>query len=95
MRHVIGTLLALTACAVLAGARSLLTVGEWAADAPPAVLERLGIAVDPLLAHYSWPAESTIRRLLARVGADALDRSVGAWLAERRHETEPLEHERD
>ncbi len=53
------------------------------ADAPPALLERLGTAVDPLVPKRSWPAESTIRRLLARIDADALDRAVGAWLADR------------
>ncbi|MEU6067515.1 hypothetical protein ABZ864_24280 [Streptomyces sp. NPDC047082] len=35
-------MLALTAYAVLAGATSLLAVGEWMTDAPPSVLERLG-----------------------------------------------------
>ncbi|MFE9313368.1 transposase family protein [Streptomyces sp. NPDC006706] len=78
------TLLALTACAVLAGARSLLAVSEWVADTQPALLERLGTAVDPLVPKRSWPSESTIRRLLARIDADALDRAVGAWLADRR-----------
>ncbi|MFE3547398.1 ISAs1 family transposase [Streptomyces kronopolitis] len=53
------------------------------ADAPPALLERLGTAVDPLVPRRSWPAESTIRRLRARIDADALDRAVGAWLADR------------
>ncbi|MFE7569822.1 transposase family protein [Streptomyces sp. NPDC057539] len=66
-------MLALTACAVLAGAKSLLAVGEWVADAPPAVLERLGIPIDPLFPKRSWSAESTVRRLLTRVDADALD----------------------
>ncbi|MEU9291964.1 ISAs1 family transposase [Streptomyces sp. NPDC048275] len=83
VRHPLVTLLALTACAVLAGARSLLAVSEWVADAPPALLGRLGTAVDPLVPKWSWPAESTIRRLLARIDADALDRAVGAWLADR------------
>ncbi|TWG02149.1 phospholipase D-like protein [Streptomyces brevispora] len=71
MRHPLVTVLALTARAVLAGARSLLAVGEWVADAPPALLERLGTVVDPLYPKRSWPAESTIRRLLARVDTDA------------------------
>ncbi|MFG2426071.1 transposase family protein, partial [Streptomyces sp. NPDC048448] len=35
VRHALVVVLALTACAVLAGARSLLAVGEWIADAPP------------------------------------------------------------
>ncbi|MER7877673.1 ISAs1 family transposase [Streptomyces solisilvae] len=77
------TLLALTACAVLAGGRSLLAVSEWVADAPPALLERLGTAVDPPVPKWSWPAESMVRRLLARIDADAPDRAVGAWLADR------------
>ncbi|MER7309959.1 transposase family protein [Streptomyces griseoluteus] len=36
MRHRLAVVLALTACAVLAGATSLLAVGEWIADAPSA-----------------------------------------------------------
>jgi hypothetical protein len=56
---------------------------KWVADAPPALLERLGTAVDPLVPKRSWLAEPTIRRLLARTDADALDRAVGAWLADR------------
>ncbi|MFH9858335.1 ISAs1 family transposase [Streptomyces sp. NPDC017202] len=83
VRHPLVTLLALTACAVLAGARSLLAVSQWVADAPPALLERLGTAVDSLLPKRSWPAESMIRRPLAGIDEDALDRAVGAWLANR------------
>ncbi|WP_243762186.1 transposase family protein [Streptomyces sp. Tu 3180] len=37
------TLLALTACAVLAGARSLLAVSEWVADTPSALSGRRGV----------------------------------------------------
>jgi hypothetical protein len=61
------TVLALTACAVLAGARSLVAVSEWVAAAPTELLERLGTRVDPLFPERDWPAESTIRRLLTRV----------------------------
>ncbi|MCX4515701.1 ISAs1 family transposase [Streptomyces sp. NBC_01619] len=32
------------------------------------------------------PAEKAVRRLLARIDGDALDRSVGRWLADRRRE---------
>lgn len=83
VRRLLVTLPALTACAVLAGARSLLAVSERVADTPTARLERLGAAVDPLVPKRSWPAESTIRRLLAGIDADALDRAVGARLADR------------
>ncbi|MET7901049.1 transposase family protein [Streptomyces sp. NPDC005355] len=84
VRHALAAVLALSACAVLTGATSLLAVGEWIADAPTCVLERLGIRRDPLLPGRLVPAESTVRRLLARVDGDALDRAVGRWLADRR-----------
>src|SRR4249920_136788 len=37
-RHALGTVLAVAACAVLAGATSLAAIAEWAADAPGPVL---------------------------------------------------------
>ncbi len=83
VRHALAVVLALAACAVLAGATSLLAVGEWIADAPPQVLERLGVRPDPVLPRRLVPAETTARRLLARVDGDALDQAVGGWLADR------------
>ncbi|MEW1569483.1 transposase family protein [Streptomyces sp. NPDC093509] len=64
VRHPLVTVLALTACAVLAGARSLLAVSEWVADAPKELLERLGTRVDPL-----FPERSCVRN----------QRSAGCW----------------
>ncbi|MFJ3309507.1 transposase family protein [Streptomyces sp. NPDC086549] len=83
VRHALVAVLALTACAVLAGATSLLAVGEWIADAPSGVLERLGIRPDPLFPKRCTPTETTVRRLLGRIDGDALDRAVGGWLADR------------
>ncbi|WP_199918818.1 transposase family protein, partial [Streptomyces sp. NRRL S-15] len=40
-RHGLVYVLALAACAVLAGATSLLAISEWPADASPPVLDRL------------------------------------------------------
>ena len=84
VRHALVVVLALAACAVLAGATSLLAVGEWIADAPGYVLEQVGAVPDPLLPRRVLPAETTVRRLLARIDGDALDRAVGRWLADRR-----------
>jgi predicted transposase YbfD/YdcC len=84
MRHALAVVLSLAACAVLAGATSVLAVGEWIADAPEHVLEQLGACPDPLLPKGLTPSESAVRRLLARVDGDALDRAVGRWLADRR-----------
>jgi hypothetical protein len=58
-------------------------VGEWIADAPAQVLEQLGLRPDPLLPRRMAPSESAVRRLLARIDGDALDRAVGRWLADR------------
>lgn len=84
MRHRLIVVLALTACAVLAGATSLLAVGEWIADAPSHVLEALGLRPDPVMPQRDLPAESTVRRLLTRLDGDALDAALGRWLADRR-----------
>ncbi|MFF1815107.1 transposase family protein [Streptomyces sp. NPDC058251] len=88
VRHALVGVLALAACAVLAGATSLLAVGEWIADAPPHVLEHVGVRPDPLFPKRSLPAETTVRRLLARIDGDTLDLAVGRWLADRRNRAE-------
>ncbi|MFJ1644826.1 transposase family protein [Streptomyces sp. NPDC088258] len=76
-------MLALTAYAVLTGAISVPAVSEWIADAPPGILQRLGIRLDPLFPQRCLPAETTVRRLLARTDGDAPDRAVGRWAAAR------------
>ncbi|WP_306459791.1 transposase family protein [Streptomyces sp. Ag109_G2-15] len=67
VRHTLVVVLALPACAILAGATSLPAVGEWITDAPPSVLERLGVRPDPLSPKRCLPAEATVRRLLGRI----------------------------
>ncbi|GHE13994.1 ISAs1 family transposase [Streptomyces alanosinicus] len=84
VRHGLAVVLALTACAVLAGATSLPAVGERIADAPAHVLGQLGVRPDPVLPARQLPSESAVRRLLARIEGDALHRAVAHWLADRR-----------
>ncbi len=79
-RHALATVLAVAVAAVLTGARSLAAIGEWASDAPGQVLAALGVRRD-LTGAFRPPDEATVRRVLARVDADALDRAIGAWLA--------------
>jgi hypothetical protein len=71
-RHALGAVLAVAVAAVLAGARSLAAIGEWAADAPGPVLAALGVRRDPLRRVWRPPGEATVRRVLARVDPDAL-----------------------
>ncbi|MCY0939733.1 ISAs1 family transposase [Streptomyces sp. H34-S4] len=77
-------LLATAAAAVLAGAKSLLAIGEWAADAPQQVLAGLGYRPDPLTGVIRPPHGATLRRLLARADGDALDSAIGQYLQHRR-----------
>jgi hypothetical protein len=72
-RHPLVAILVLAAAAVLAGARSIAAIAEWAADAPQPVRAALGTRRDPLTGHWVWavPSETTIRRTLARLDAEA------------------------
>ncbi|MER7309960.1 transposase family protein [Streptomyces griseoluteus] len=51
------------------------------------MLEQVGASPDPRLPRRALPAKTTVRRLLARLDGDALDRAVGSWLADRRPKT--------
>ena len=80
VRHSLSSLLALATAATLAGARSVQAIGEYAADCPQPVLERLGARFHPVKQRFVAPHADTIRRALAQVDASALDEVVGAWL---------------
>ncbi|MEV0186810.1 transposase family protein [Streptomyces sp. NPDC050625] len=74
--------LVLAACAVLAGAKSLTAIEEWAADALAAVLTvRGGPSREP--SGPTAPAEATVRRVPQRVDGNALDTAISSWLATR------------
>ena len=81
-RHPLVAILAMAAAGVLAGARSMTAIAEWAADAPQPVRAALGARRD---APDRWvvPAEATIRRTLTRVDPTALAAVLGTWLADR------------
>jgi predicted transposase YbfD/YdcC len=77
VRHGLVAVLAIGICGVLAGARTFTAIAEWAQDLTGAVRTRLG------LGRRAAPSESTIRRTLQGVDAEALDRAVSAWLVAR------------
>jgi hypothetical protein len=72
VRHRLTGILGLALCAVVAGARSFTAIAEWAADADGQTLHVLGVA-------GRVPSESTFRRTLQRLDADAFDDLAGAW----------------
>jgi predicted transposase YbfD/YdcC len=80
VRHSWGSMLAMAAVAVAAGARSVTAIWEWAADAPQGVLRLLGARLDPRQCRYVVPGEATLRRVLVRVDGDGLDTAISAWI---------------
>jgi len=94
-RHPLAFVLSLAACAVLAGAKSLAAIAEWAADAPPHVLARLGGPCREPDRGPVAPAEATVRRVLQRIDGDALDTAVGSWLAGRERAAGQAENNSD
>lgn len=76
VRHPLPSLLAIAACAVLSGARSICAMTEWAMHLSPEQLRRFGSR------RASAPSERTFRRLLGAVDAAAFDRVIGQWVEE-------------
>ncbi|WP_329368936.1 transposase family protein [Streptomyces sp. NBC_01483] len=73
-RYRLGSLLGLCLVAVLGGATSLAAIARFATDTDHGLREQLGLT-------SSTPNASTLGRLLSRLDGDALDDTVGAWLA--------------
>lgn len=82
-RHPLSYVLALAACAVLAGAKSLTAIAEWAAAAPDRLLLHCGATLRDPDRPYRAPSEATVRRVLQRIDGDALDAAIGGWLTAR------------
>src|SRR5580658_9174988 len=76
VRHRLAVILGLALCAVLAGARSFTAIAEWAADADQATREAPGVT-------GVVPCESTFRRTLQHLDADAIDDAAGCWAQQR------------
>ncbi len=74
VRYPLAGVLALAVTAVVTGARSFAAIGQWAAGTAVEQLAGFG------LTRASAPDESTLRKLFARIDADALDSAVGRWL---------------
>lgn len=73
------------------GARSLTTIGEWAADAPQRILATLGARWHLGRGRHVAPHETTLRRTLQAFDAAVLDEVISDWLAEHLTVREDLE----
>ena len=83
VRHSVAALLAIAAAAVLAGSRSVLAIGEWAAEAPQQVLAALGARRHRTSGRFIAAHVDTFRRLLRVIDAAAVDTVIATFLAER------------
>lgn len=80
IRHDQTAVLALAICAVLGGARSYVAIAEWAQRCDQNQLRRLGCRRDPRTQRRQAPSEPTIRRILQRIDAEAVDRALTDWV---------------
>lgn len=76
VRHKIESILATGLCAVLAGARNFIAMGEWAAEQSKETLQRLGSK------RGKPPNERTYRRIFGSIDVKELDRRTGTWMLE-------------
>jgi predicted transposase YbfD/YdcC len=74
VRYSLAGVLALAVTATVAGCGSFAAIGQWAAKTAVDTLASFG------LTSGSAPDESTLRKLFARIDADALDRALGVWM---------------
>ncbi|MET9915124.1 transposase family protein [Streptomyces sp. NPDC006476] len=83
-------ILLVCACAVVSGARSIDELAEWGQRASTALLTVIGIRRH-LLRWRRSPSPATMGRVLGAVDGDALDRAVGAYLADRHRAAAPAQ----
>jgi predicted transposase YbfD/YdcC len=81
--HPLVAILLIAACAVTCDANGFTAIWQWADDAPPWVLARLRVRIDPLTGTYRPPSERTIRRTIARVDPQRVEQAAGAFIATR------------
>lgn len=88
-RHTQRSLLAIILCAVISGAQGSNAISEWVNRLTPLMLRRLRCrrAAD---GSYDRPSEPTIRRLLAAVNIEQLERQLGDWLQTQAVSDEPV-----
>ncbi|MDT0301312.1 ISAs1 family transposase [Streptomonospora wellingtoniae] len=78
-RHPLSCVILTSLCAVLAGARCLAAIGQWAANAPQHTLTRLGARIaDPASGTRQAPSPATIRRVITALDPRMLTASPAA-----------------
>lgn len=72
-RHPLAAILALSAAAMLAGARSLYAIAEWGREQDPAVVAALGFE------RERTPCVATLHLVFKRLDAQAFEAALAGW----------------
>ncbi len=72
-RHPLPAVLALAACAMLCGARSLYAISQWGRDQEPKLLTALGFT------HKKSPSVATLHRIFTRLDVVAFEAALREW----------------
>ncbi len=80
IRHRSLSILAVSVCAVLSGAKTYIAVAEWASRCSQAMLVKLWCPKSNKTGKRVPPSEPTLRRFLGEADAEAVDKTVNAWL---------------
>ena len=81
IQHALEFILAACVVAMLAAAKNYREIAGHAADIPQPLLKKLGAEWSWFRLRYKHPSESTIRNVLTRIDAAALDLITGVWLS--------------
>ncbi len=79
-RHDLAAILAVVVVARLSGADSVYAAAQFAATMPQEALRRCGIRYNRRPGRYVPPSHKTIKRAVRKVGAQAADEQMCAWL---------------
>jgi len=78
--HRVSTLVAITVCAILSGAKSYIAIGEWTQVCSQSQLKRLGAYYDHKKKRFTAATESCIRKVLQASDAKEIDLRIRQWL---------------
>jgi len=73
IRHPLISILAISACATLCGARGFAAIAQWAVQVSSEVLAKLGCR------RKRPPSESSFRRVLTKIGLERFETQIGEW----------------
>lgn len=85
-RHKMISVLAISMCAIMCNARSFTAIAEWAKDCSQTMLKRLWCRYDKNTQRYIPPSEPTIRRVMQKSDAEAVDQVLYGWFTDKSDE---------